>query len=70
MNRSPITGGAGLIGSNFVRHVLAHTDHTVTVLDALPYAGNPASLEGLPPRPRSVVASGEGATEAQYSASS
>ncbi len=43
-----VTGGAGFIGCNFVRHVLDHTDHTVTVLDALTYAGNPASLEGLP----------------------
>ncbi|MFT4216794.1 MAG: dTDP-glucose 4,6-dehydratase [Micropruina sp.] len=43
-----VTGGAGFIGCNFVRHVLEHTDHTVTVLDALTYAGNPASLEGLP----------------------
>lgn len=43
-----VTGGAGFIGSNFVRHVLATTDHTVTVLDALTYAGNPASLDGLP----------------------
>ncbi len=43
-----VTGGAGFIGSNFVRHVIAHTDHHVTVLDALTYAGNIASLEGLP----------------------
>ncbi len=43
-----VTGGAGFIGSNFVRHVLAHTDHTVTVLDKLTYAGNRASLDGLP----------------------
>lgn len=43
-----ITGGAGFIGVNFVRHTLAHTDHTVTVLDKLTYAGNAASLEGLP----------------------
>ncbi len=43
-----VTGGAGFIGCNFVRHVLDHTDHTVSVLDALTYAGNPASLEGLP----------------------
>ena len=45
-----VTGGAGFIGSNFVRYVLAHTDAQVTVLDALTYAGNPASLEGLDPR--------------------
>ena len=43
-----VTGGAGFIGSNFVRHVLEHTDHTVTVLDKLTYAGNRASLDGLP----------------------
>ncbi len=43
-----VTGGAGFIGSNFVRHVLEHTDHSVTVLDKLTYAGNRASLEGLP----------------------
>lgn len=43
-----VTGGAGFIGSNFVHYVLAHTDHTVTVLDKLTYAGNLASLDGLP----------------------
>jgi dTDP-glucose 4,6-dehydratase len=43
-----VTGGAGFIGSNFVRHVMEHTDHSVTVLDKLTYAGNRASLEGLP----------------------
>ena len=43
-----VTGGAGFIGSNFVRHVLDHTDHTVTALDLLTYAGNRASLDGLP----------------------
>lgn len=43
-----VTGGAGFIGSNFVHHLLEHTDHTVTVLDKLTYAGNLASLDGLP----------------------
>ena len=43
-----VTGGAGFIGSNFVRHLLSSTDHHVTVLDALTYAGNLASLDGLP----------------------
>lgn len=43
-----VTGGAGFIGSNFVHYVLAHTDHHVTVLDKLTYAGNRASLAGLP----------------------
>ncbi len=48
MTRILVTGGAGFIGSNFVRHVLAHTDAEVTVLDLLTYAGNPQSVEGLP----------------------
>jgi dTDP-glucose 4,6-dehydratase len=43
-----VTGGAGFIGSNFVHHVVGNTDHTVTVLDKLTYAGNAASLAGLP----------------------
>ncbi|MDN5760839.1 MAG: dTDP-glucose 4,6-dehydratase [Microlunatus sp.] len=43
-----VTGGAGFIGSNFVRHLIDHTDHTVTVLDKLTYAGHRASLDGLP----------------------
>ena len=42
-----VTGGAGFIGSNFVHHVIEHTDHHVTVLDKLTYAGNRASLEGI-----------------------
>jgi dTDP-glucose 4,6-dehydratase len=40
-----VTGGAGFIGSNFVRYVLGATnDVHITNLDALTYAGNPASL--------------------------
>jgi len=42
-----VTGGAGFIGSNFVRYVLDNTDASVTVLDKLTYAGNRASLRGL-----------------------
>jgi dTDP-glucose 4,6-dehydratase len=48
MARLLVTGGAGFIGSNFVHHVIDTTDHQVTVLDALTYAGNRRSLEGLP----------------------
>ena len=48
MTRLLVTGGAGFIGSNFVHHVIAHTDAHVTVLDKLTYAGNRASLAGLP----------------------
>ena len=42
-----VTGGAGFIGSNFVRHVLAGSDDHVTVFDALTYAGNLDNLRGL-----------------------
>jgi dTDP-glucose 4,6-dehydratase len=48
MRRLLVTGGAGFIGSNFVHHVVENTNHHVTVLDALTYAGNRASLDGLP----------------------
>ncbi|WP_454167387.1 dTDP-glucose 4,6-dehydratase [Microbacterium lacticum] len=48
MRKLLVTGGAGFIGSNFVHHVIGHTDDHVTVLDKLTYAGNRASLEGLP----------------------
>lgn len=43
-----VTGGAGFIGCNFVRHLLASDPKVaVIVLDALTYAGNPRNLEGL-----------------------
>lgn len=42
-----VTGAAGFIGSNFAHHVVEHTDHHVTVLDKLTYAGNRASLAGI-----------------------
>lgn len=42
-----VTGGAGFIGSNFVRHLLETTGHSVVNLDLLTYAGNRESLAGL-----------------------
>ena len=46
MDAMLVTGGAGFIGSNFVRYVLnRRPDTQVVVLDALTYAGNPANLE-------------------------
>ena len=48
MQKLLVTGGAGFIGSNFVHYALANTDSSITVLDKLTYAGNLASLDGLP----------------------
>ena len=40
-----VTGGAGFIGSCFVREILGRDDGTrITVLDTLTYAGNEANL--------------------------
>jgi len=47
MKRLLVTGGAGFIGSNFVRFVLAeHEDCFIVNLDKLTYAGNLENLEG------------------------
>jgi dTDP-glucose 4,6-dehydratase len=43
--RMLVTGGAGFIGANFVHYTRRHhPEHSITVLDALTYAGNEASL--------------------------
>jgi dTDP-glucose 4,6-dehydratase len=48
-----VTGGAGFIGSNFVRHVLAaHAGDSVVNLDKLTYAGNLENLRDVEPDPR------------------
>jgi dTDP-glucose 4,6-dehydratase len=48
-----VTGGAGFIGSNFIRHVLATAPGDEVVnLDALTYAGNLENLSGLDRDPR------------------
>ncbi|KAA8890715.1 dTDP-glucose 4,6-dehydratase [Nocardia colli] len=46
-----VTGGAGFIGANFVKQTIVdRPDTTVTVLDALTYAGNRASLDSVADR--------------------
>ncbi|MBA2448721.1 MAG: dTDP-glucose 4,6-dehydratase [Chloroflexi bacterium] len=48
-----VTGGAGFIGSNFVRWALGrHADLRVTVLDKLTYAGNLDNLRDIAADPR------------------
>ncbi len=47
-----VTGGAGFIGSNFVRTTLAETDARVVVVDKLTYAGNLQSLRDISDDPR------------------
>ncbi len=51
-----VTGGAGFIGVNLVRYLLAETAARVVVLDKLTYAGNLQSLEDLEDDPRLAFA--------------
>jgi dTDP-glucose 4,6-dehydratase len=55
-----VTGGAGFIGSNFVRHILGtHEDDEVVTLDALTYAGSRANLDGVLEDPRHEFIEGD-----------
>ena len=55
-----VTGGAGFIGSNFVRHALhAHPDWRVTTLDKLTYAGRRENLHGVMDDPRHTFVHGD-----------
>lgn len=42
-----VTGGAGFIGSNYVRHILETTEDSVVIYDALTYAGRKKTIETL-----------------------
>ena len=51
-SRVLVTGGAGFIPSNLIRHLLAATEHEVVSLDALTYAGNLENLTEVMSHPR------------------
>ena len=55
-----VTGGAGFIGSNYVRHALAaHSDWRVTTLDKLTYAGRLENLHDVMDHPRHAFVRGD-----------
>jgi dTDP-glucose 4,6-dehydratase len=55
-----VTGGAGFIGSNFVRQALAaHADWRVTTLDKLTYAGRSENLKDVLDDPRHTFIRGD-----------
>ncbi len=60
MNRVLVTGGAGFIGSNFVRYILdGHPDAEVVNIDALTYAGNLENLREVASNPRYQFVKGD-----------
>ena len=64
MKRMLVTGGAGFIGSHFIRHVLNQGDeYEVVNLDCLTYAGNLDNLEDVSPNSRYTFIQGDIANE-------
>jgi len=54
-----VTGGAGFIGSAFVRLIIDHTDHSVVNYDKLTYAGNLENLTSVANHPRYSFVKGD-----------
>lgn len=54
-----VTGGAGFIGSCFVRQLIHHSEYRVVNLDKLTYAGNLDSLADALEHPRHVFVQGD-----------
>ncbi|MEX0830722.1 MAG: dTDP-glucose 4,6-dehydratase [Nitrospirales bacterium] len=65
MDTMIVTGGAGFIGANFVRIVLAKTDAHILVVDKLTYAGHRENLEDLWRNPRLQFVQADIADEAE-----
>jgi dTDP-glucose 4,6-dehydratase len=54
-----VTGGAGFISSNLIRHLLEETTHEVVCIDALTYAGNLENLADVMSHPRLAFVHGD-----------
>lgn len=54
-----ITGGAGFIGSNFVKYILENTEYDIVNFDKLTYAGNLENLTDIEDNPRYTFIKGD-----------